>query len=368
MPETSSAWAVVEHGKPLQKISTPIPTVSGTEILIRVTHAGVCHSDLHAWEGFYPLGEGKRLTLSDRGVTLPRALGHEILGRVVQHGPDVSAADADALPIGASRIVYPWVGCQTCRRCAEGDDNLCTKQRTRGVHVDGGFSSYVTVPHPKYLVDHTGIDPAVACTFACSGITVLSAIQKLMPLAPQDPILLVGAGGLGLAAIAMLKALGHENITTADISPSKREAALKAGASRVVDNSAADVAANVATATQAAGGSFFAAIDFVNNPSTAEFALASLIKGGKMVPIGLMGGEIKLSLAMLIFGSKAIIGNIVGNPKHLVEVAELAKSGRLSPLPVERVAFDQANEAMERLGRGEVTGRVVLVHEGEGEG
>ena len=356
-PTTQQAWACVSHGQPLQKVDLPVPEPHGTEILIRVTHAGVCHSDLHAWEGFYHLGGGKKFWLKDRGVSLPRALGHEILGTVEKYGPDVDPSDVP--PLGASRVVYPWVGCQSCRRCEDGDDNLCLKQQTRGVFTDGGFAQYITVPHAKYLVDYGNVDPAVACTFGCSGLTVLSCIQKVMPLKPQDPVLLVGAGGLGLAAIAMLKAVGHEKIISCDITPEKRQAALDAGATAVFDSTAAE-AAKVAVKT--AGEPYFAALDFVNTTKTAELAMGSLAKGGKMVAVGILGGEITVSLVSMIFTARTIMGNITGTPQHLRDVTKLATDGKLAPIPVTRVPWDEAHEALMRLKRGEVTGRLILIH------
>jgi alcohol dehydrogenase/propanol-preferring alcohol dehydrogenase len=353
---TQHAWVVVEHGKPLQKIEIPIPETTGTEILIKVTHCGVCHSDLHFWEGFYDLGGGKRLHVKDRGAKLPRALGHEILGTVAKLGPDAD----QSVPIGVSRIVYPWVGCQKCDHCQDEDDNLCVGQVIRGVFSNGGFAQYVTIPHARYLVDYGNVDPSSACTFGCSGLTVLSSIQKLMPLKPEEPVLLVGAGGLGLACISMLHALGHKKIVTADISPEKLQAALDAGATAVVNSKTEEDAAKVAM--QVAGGPFSGAIDFVCNKQTAEFAMASVGKGGKVVTVGIMGGEMAISLVPFTFGSKSLLGNITGTPQHLRDVSKIAQSGKLKEIPITEVPWDQANDALQRLYQGKVTGRLVLIH------
>ena len=346
------AWAVVENGAPLVRIEQPTPEPQGTEVLIEVTHCGVCHSDLHFWEGHYELGGGKRMLLRDRGVTLPRAIGHEILGRVAKLGPE-----ADGVSVGDRRIVYPWIGCGQCRRCRAGEDNLCIDQRSLGVMRDGGFGSHVLVPHSRYLVDPGEVDPAVAATFGCSGITVLSAIRKVMPLEPADPVVLVGAGGLGLAAIAMLRALGHEAIISVDISDEKRQAALVAGATAVVDGNGPDVAGAI---VHAAGGPVLAAIDFVNGSATARFVLDALAKGGKMVQVGVFGGEVTLSLIGLIFRATTIIGSNTGTVADLQEVARLAREGKLAPLPVTLVVKDEANAALMRLRDGRVTGRLVL--------
>jgi alcohol dehydrogenase, propanol-preferring len=154
------------------------------------------------------------------------------------------------------------------------------------------------------------VDPEVAATFGCSGITTLSAIRKVMPLAPDDPVLLVGAGGLGLSAIAMLRALGHQTIISVDISAGKRAAAVKAGATAAVDGAGDDSAEEVLAAV---GGPVLAVLDFVNSSITAQLALGVLAKGGKMVQVGVMGGELNLSLVGLIFKAATIISNNTGN-------------------------------------------------------
>ena len=354
MSQTQTVWAVVEHEKPLKKIEVPMPEPTGKEVLIKVTHAGVCHSDLHFWDGFYDLGQGKKFFIKDRGATLPRAVGHEILGNVEKLGPE-----AKSVSLGSRQIVYPWIGCGSCRRCVQGEDNMCSKQRVIGVMQDGGFAQYVLVPDEKFLVDPGNLDPALACTYACSGITVLSAIKKIMPLEPDDPIVLIGAGGLGLSAIEMLKALGHKKIISVDISPEKRQAALDQGATAVVDSRASDVAQQI---QDAAGEGILGVIDFVNISSTAALAFSIIAKGGRMVGVGIMGGEMNLSNVGMIFKAATVMGNYVGSLTHLKEVVELANSGKLKPIPITRMRWDQTPEAFEILQQGKATGRIVLEH------
>jgi alcohol dehydrogenase/propanol-preferring alcohol dehydrogenase len=347
------AWAVVEAGQPLQHIDLPTPKPKGTEVLLEVTHCGVCHSDLHFWHGYYNLGGGKVMRIQDRGVTLPRAPGHEIVGRVVKAGPE-----AEGVAAGDLRIVYPWIGCGACDRCRDGDDNLCTEQRSLGVIEHGGFASHVVAPHPRYLVDPGTVDPAVAATYACSGITVYGAVRKALPMPPDYPIVLIGAGGLGLSAIAMLKALGHRNIASVDISADKRQAALDAGATAVVDG-------NVENLTQAilavAGRQVRAVIDFVNNDTTGQAGFGALAKGGKFIAVGVSGGELTISLSGMVFRGLSVQGSLTGSPQDLRDVIALAENGKLKPLPVERLPKDKANEALHRLDEGTVTGRLVLV-------
>jgi alcohol dehydrogenase/propanol-preferring alcohol dehydrogenase len=349
------AWAVVEAGEPLQHIDLPTPEPIGTEVLLEVTHCGVCHSDLHFWHGFYNLGGGKVMRIQDRGVTLPRAPGHEIVGRVVKAGPE-----AAGVSIGDLRIVYPWIGCGACDRCRDGDDNLCTEQHSLGVIQHGGFASHVVAPHPRYLVDPGTVDPAVAATYACSGITVYGAVRKALPMPPDYPIVLIGAGGLGLSAIAMLKALGHAHIVSVDIAADKRQAALDAGATAVVDGTAENLTQAILAAT---GGQVRAVIDFVNNDTTGLGGFGALAKGGKFIAVGVSGGELTVSLSGMVFRGLTVQGSLTGSPQDLRDVVALAESGKLKPLPVERLPKDAANDALARLEEGTVTGRLVLVAE-----
>lgn len=345
-------WAVVENGKPLQQMDFPDPEPQGSEVVLKVSHCGVCHSDLHFWKGEYNLGGGKVLRLTDRGVELPRAPGHEVLGTVMKVGPE-----AEGIAVGDRRIVFPWLGCGTCERCTSDQENLCDKPAAIGVVRHGGFGSHVVVPHPRYLVDFGDVDPAFAATLACSGITVYSAIRKLQPLDPDSPVLLIGAGGLGHAALGMLRALGHEETIVLDIDATKLEAAREAGATHVIDGTADDVVAQILAA---AGGPVPAAMDFVNNSTTASTGLECLAKNGKLVLLGVAGGDLQLSLAGMIFRPRSIIGSATGSLGDLRAVAELARQGKLLPMPIMRMKKDDANEALEKLRSGQVTGRIVL--------
>lgn len=346
------AWAVVENDAPLQEIELPTPEPQGTEVLLETTHCGVCHSDIHIWEGKYDLGGGRVMNLKDRGVTLPLAMGHEVVGRVVKLGPD-----ATGVKIGDIRIVFPWVGCGTCAACLAEDDNMCASPRSIGVYRHGGYATHVLVPHPRYLVDPGTIDPAVAATYACSGITVLSAIRKVMPLPPDEPVVLIGAGGLGLQAISVLKALGHRAIVAVDISAEKRAAAGRAGATATVDGAGEGVHRAIIAAC---GAQPLAIIDLVNGTSSARAAFDALRKGGRLIQVGLFGGELTVPLPLMPIRALTLQGSYVGNVKDLRELVALAQGGKMEAVPVETVPQDQANDALMRLRAGRVTGRLVL--------
>ncbi len=346
------AWAVVENGADLQEIELPTPEPTGKQVLLEVTHCGVCHSDLHIWEGYYDIGGGKRMSLKDRGVTLPLAMGHEIVGRVVKLGPE-----ATGVSVGDVRIVFPWVGCGHCERCLAEEDNMCLTGRSLGVYQNGGYATHVLAMEPRHLIDPGTVDPALAATYACSGITVYSAIKKIMPLPPDAPVVVVGAGGLGLNAIAVLKAMGHRAIIAVDINEEKRAAATEAGATATVDGTGEGVADRIMAE---AGGPVRAIIDLVNGTATAKFSMGALTKGGRLVQVGLFGGDMTLMLPVMAMRELTVGGSYVGNPKELRELVALAQAGTLKPLAYSTISMEQANTALMRLRDGKVTGRLVL--------
>ena len=176
------SYDIIEHGRPLQKVIKEAPKPTGTEVLVRITRSGVCHSDLHIWDGYFDLGDGKRFYVKDRGCVPPFTLGHEPFGIVEALGPKAKGAK-----VGQKRIVFPWIGCGKCAMCKDEQDNMCTAMRTIGVVRPGAYSSHLLVPHPKYLVDAAGVDESFAATLACSGVTAYSAYSKLPKLPAPFP-------------------------------------------------------------------------------------------------------------------------------------------------------------------------------------
>ena len=171
------AYQITQWGKMLEENEVPIPKPTGTEVLIKIRASGICHSDIHIWDGYFDLGSGKRITLEERGLKLPFTMGHEPVGEVVALGPE-----ATGVGIGDRRIVYPWIGCGFCKVCKNGDELLCNDPITVGTRRDGGYAEYLLAPHAKYLVPYDGVDEAFAATAACSGITAYSALKKLKHL------------------------------------------------------------------------------------------------------------------------------------------------------------------------------------------
>lgn len=346
------SYAVQCFCEPLVPVDQPGVLPVGTEVLIEVTRCGVCHTDLHLHDGYYDLGGGKRANLADRGIRPPVVLGHEVLGRLVAKGPDAPIPDS---AIGKAFLVYPWLGCGTCDMCQAGDENLCAKPASLGVFRPGGYAEQCIVPHPKYLLEADGIDPTVAATYACSGLTAFSALRKVDIDQEREVLLIMGLGGVGQSALHLAKALGFRRIVVADLDAAKRDAAVASGAILALDPRDPDAGSRLAAA-----GVVAAAVDFVGNRQTVEFAVAALRKAGTCVVVGLFGGDVTLPLPPLVQRAITLRGSYVGNLQELRELVALVRSGRIEPLAVEAVPFDAVNDALQRLREGRVQGRLVL--------
>jgi D-arabinose 1-dehydrogenase-like Zn-dependent alcohol dehydrogenase len=343
-------FTLTGFGKPLELRCEGEVEPQGDEVLIEVTRCGVCHTDVSIQKGYYELGGGKRYSMQERGMKPPIILGHEIAGRLVAKGQG-----ADDVQIGKSYAVYPWIGCDECMMCRGGQENFCTSPRFHGLQRAGGHAERIVVPNSRYLVDIEGIDPGLAATYACSGLTSYSAIRKLGPKARTENILLIGAGGLGQSALNIALALGFERVTVADIDPVKRELATKAGATDVIDPG--DLG------DRAVGGQFVGVIDFVGNAKSATLGIEALCRGGIYVIVGLLGGQIELSLPPIALRPIAIVGSLTGTLTEFRELIHLAKTGRLNETELELVPRRLTNEALDRVRQGRIRGRLVLTRE-----
>ncbi len=347
------SWMVTEHGKPLQSVIHATPKPEGAQVLMRITRSGVCHSDLHIWDGYFDLGAGRRFYVKERGCVPPFTLGHEPFGVVAALGPR-----ARGVKVGQRRLVYPWIGCGKCPVCKAGQDNYCVSgSRYLGVNRPGAYATHLLVPEAKYLVDTHGIDDAFAATLACSGLTAYSAIAKLPELGAKDWVAVLGCGGLGLVAVSILRAKGVKNVVACDIDETKLAAAKQAGAKQLLDTRAADA---VQKLQAAAGGALAGAIDFVGMPATANLGIAALRKGGRYVLCGLFGGELVQALPPIAQRAIGIVGSYVGNLQELKEVVALAKKGKIKSTPVATRPAAEVNRTLEELKAGKILGRVVL--------
>ena len=347
------AHCIVRHGEPLEALDRPIPEPVGTEVLVRVTAAGLCHTDLHIWEGSYDLGGGKRLTLAERGIHLPITPSHEICGEIVAAG---SLADVRG---GMRCLVHPWIGCGACAACQRGEENICIKPQSLGIVRPGGFGEYVLVPDPRYLIDIEDLDAAQAAPLACAGLTTFSALKKFGARIHEAPLVVIGAGGLGLSAISILRAQGGVGAIVVDVDARKREAALDAGALLAIDGNREDAAQQIVEATD---GGARAVLDLVGATATQTLALASIARGAHIVICGLMGGNITIPLPFIPMRPITIQGSYVGTLDELRALVELAKRSKAAIIPVTRRPLSEANDALRDLRDGKVIGRIVLVH------
>ena len=346
------SFQVCQCGAPLQFAEQPTPTPAGTEVLMKVLAAGVCHSDLHIADGYFDLGGGKRLTIAERGIKLPLTMGHESVGEVVAVGPQ-----AQGVRVGDRRLAHPWMGCGECAVCRRGDEQLCRTPSSLGVFRAGGYSDFLLVPHPRYLFDIGDLPPEKAAPLACSGVTTYGALKKVGAVLKSEPLVIIGAGGLGLMCLALHKAMGGHSAIVVDIDPVKRAAAKTAGARQVIDGGARDAAQQIVAATN---GGAWAAIDLVGSSGTARLAIDSLIKGGKLIVVGLYGGDITVPLPFFPMRAITLQGSYVGSLTEMAELLDLVRRVGLPPIPVATRPLAEVNAALDDLRAGKVVGRVVL--------
>ncbi len=358
------SYQITEWGGPLELAEKPTPTPVGREVLLRITAAGICHSDLHIQDGFFDLGQGERVDFAKLGAQLPLTLGHEIAGVVEAVGPDVGSGpdagggpDATDVTIGKAYIAFPWIGCRSCGVCAHEREQFCATPKFLGARVDGGYSDHVIVPDPAFLVPHDGIAAELACTYACAGLTAYSGLRKAGELSEKDCILMIGAGGVGLSGLHMAKELTQAKIVVADIDPGKRAVAKAAGAFEVIDNGADDAVQQIMEVTD---GGARAAIDFVGSVATGKFGLTSLRKGGRLIVVGLYGGALPVALPLMPVRALTIQGSYVGTLDELKDLVSLGQAGKIPAIPLDTRPLDEAPRSLQDLRDGKVSGRVIL--------
>jgi len=346
-------WAFNRWGGELAQQADDLAPPIAHEVTIRVTHCGMCHSDLHVQAGGFDMGGGKFSSLERAGTRLPVTMGHEICGEVVEVGPDVT----DVAP-GARVVVYPWLGCGACAVCERGDDHLCPKaSRNLGIQLPGGYADLVRVRHERYLVPIGTLAPERAATFACAGITAYSAMGKLDPMMLDDHVAIVGCGGVGMTAVALSPVLSQARVVAIDPDPVKRAAALEHGAALAFDPIAPDALKTIA---KACGSNIAGAVDFVGSEASSSLAVNLVRRTGQVVIVGLFGGEFRMPLPMFALKSLRISGSYVGSPRDLRDLVGLAQRVSLPQIPLDLRPMTGVNQALQDLAQGRVVGRVVL--------
>jgi propanol-preferring alcohol dehydrogenase len=343
---------ITAPSEPLKISESETPKPHGTQVLVKVKSVGVCHSDLHLWEGGYDLGDGEFMKVTDRGVKYPVTPGHEIVGTVEDIGDAVSDVSK-----GDDILVFPWIGCGECPACKVGNENLCDAPRSMGVFQDGGYSDYALIPNSKYLAKLDGVDPDAATSLACSGLTAYTAIKKANENSPEF-IVIVGAGGLGLMGVQIANAITNAKIICVDLDDAKLDTAKEMGADYTVNSKDPETSQKIMSICNGKGAD--SVVDFVNAPPTAKLDFAILRKRGNLVLVGLFGGSIELSLVTIPLKSIIIQGAYTGNYNDMVELLALARKGTINPVISKRYSLDESNTALEDLKARKIIGRAVI--------
>jgi len=322
----------------VEEVARPHPDAN--EVLIQVEACGVCHSDLHVADGDWKQFAGI--------VKKPLVLGHEIAGRVVETGRSVQD-----LQIG-NRVGVPWIHwtCGECEFCREGNENLCPRQKITGVTVDGGYAELVKAPATHALRIPDSLSAAEAAPLFCAGVTVYRAL-KGAGIEPGQRLAVFGVGGLGHLAVQFGCALGAE-VTAIDLVEEKLELARSLGASYTLNAAATDAIKEV----RHRGGVHVALVTSASKVAY-DAAFYSLRPTGMLLVVGLPADNICFPPIMMAAGEVRIQASAVGTRQDLREVLALAAAGKVRCRVVTR-PLSQANEALDQLRRGEVSGRIVL--------
>ncbi len=338
--ETTTMKAAVVHAfdEPLRIEQVAKPTAGPGEIVVRIEASGLCHTDIHAAHGDWPVKP-----------TPPFTPGHEGIGIVETAGLGVTE-----VAVG-DRVAIPWLGyaCGTCEYCISGWETLCLEQRNTGYSVDGGFAEYVLASGRYVVKVPDGIDPAEAAPLSCAGVTTYKAVKR-SGARSSELVAVFGIGGLGHLALQYARIAGARVIAV-DVHEEKLELARELGAEFTVNAATSDPVAEI----QKLGGAH-AAIALAAAPKPFEQAYRSLRRGGTIVFVGLPAeNHVDLPIFETVLNGITVVGSIVGTRLDLREVFELHAAGKTRVIFEER-PLEEVNEAIEAVERGDIKARIVL--------
>ncbi|RIK09458.1 MAG: alcohol dehydrogenase [Acidobacteria bacterium] len=333
----------------VEEVPTPEPAPG--EVLVKVSAAGACHSDIHLME--MPPGAFN--------YSVPFTLGHEIAGTVEALGEGTTGYQ-----LGEAVAVHGAYGCLRCRLCREGRENYCDKTEGLrnaaglGLGLDGGMAEYVLVRSPRYLVPIGDLDPAVAAPLTDAGTTPYHAIRRSLDLLiPGSSAVVIGVGGLGHLAVQILKALAPVRVIAVDVSTEKLENALAHGADHVVEAGGAAVA-EIKKITGDLGAELV--LDFVGNNDTMLLGAQVARRLGHLTIVGLAVGFLNFSVVTVPIEC-SVASTFWGSIADTADVIELARMGRIS-VDVEKFSLENAMEAYGKMKAGELKGRAVITPNG----
>jgi propanol-preferring alcohol dehydrogenase len=335
---TMKAAVVREFGQPLRIEDVPVPEVQRGGILVKVMASGVCHTDLHAADGDWPV--------KPRPPFIP---GHEGVGYVAAVGAGVKSVKE------GDRVGVPWLhtACGHCEHCMTGWETLCDAQQMTGYSVNGGYAEYV-LADPGY-VGHlpANVGFAAIAPVLCAGVTVYKGL-KMLDCKPGDWVAISGVGGLGHMAVQYAKAMGF-HVAAVDIDDAKLELAKKVGAEMVVNAAKADPAAELQRALRGAHGVLVTAV----SRTAFSQALGMLHKRGTMSLVGLPPGEFGLPIFDVVLNAKTVRGSIVGTRMDLQEALAFAGEGKVHTVYSEE-RLEDINSIFDRMRKGAIEGRIVM--------
>ena len=332
------AAVVHQLGQPLQIDERPMPKPGRGEVLVRIEASGLCHTDIHAALGDWPVKP-----------TPPFVPGHEGVGIIERLGADVTE-----VALG-DRVAIPWLGwaCGTCEFCVSGRETLCLSQRNTGYAIDGAYAEYAVASARFVVPVPEGIDPMEAAPLACAGVTTYKAV-KVAGVRSSELVAVFGVGGLGHMAVQYACIAGGR-VVGVDVHPDKLALARELGAEMTIDASH-DLPEEILLGMGGAD----AAIVTAPSPSAIESAFRSLRRGGRLVFVGLPAdNQMDLPIFETVLGGITVTGSIVGTRVDLAEVFELHALGRTKVVLIER-KLDEVNEAFAEVLDGRVPARVVF--------
>ncbi|WP_019025672.1 alcohol dehydrogenase AdhP [Colwellia piezophila] len=320
----------------IQQLDKPI--ISSQEVLVKIHACGVCHTDLHACHGDWPVKP-----------KMPLVPGHEGVGEIVEVGEQVKH-----LKLG-DRVGIPWLysACGYCDYCLSGDENLCLSQQNSGYSVDGSYAEYCKADGDYVVKIPDGINYVDAAPLFCAGVTTYKAL-KVSTAKPGEWVAIFGIGGLGHLAVQYAVAMGL-NVIAVDTGENKLKLAKKLGASLCLDFKSDDVVARVLAET----GGVHASICTAVSKSGFEQSYKVIRRGGKCVLVGLPAEDMPLPIFDTVLNGVSVIGSIVGTRKDLIECLDFAARGKVKAITIEK-SLEDINEIFDDMLNGEITGRVVM--------
>ncbi|WP_062301435.1 alcohol dehydrogenase AdhP [Demequina subtropica] len=334
------AAVVRAFGEPLDVSDLPLPVPSGYEALVKVSHTGVCHTDLHAAHGDWPVKPAP-----------PFVPGHEGVGTVVAVGERVTRIKEGDVVGNA----WLWSACGECEYCEKGWETLCPNQLNGGYAVNGSFGEYMVVDSRYCPILPDGVDLAAAGPILCAGVTVYKGL-KMTDTQPGDWVLISGIGGLGHIAVQYAVAMG-KRVVAVDVDDSKLALATKHGAEVTVN--AMTVADPVAAIHEATGGGVHGALVTAVNGKAFPQAVGSLRRGGTVALVGLPPEQFPLDIFSVVLNAWTIRGSIVGTRRDMAEAIDFFARGKVYPTFTTE-PLDAINDVFDRMLKGGIDGRIVL--------